>query len=148
MNSSCKANMGLVWLTRSAAAGIAAPGTDLAYLLNLKLASPAQAAAFEAQQPNTLSWGIFTWQDIQSAISALIGIDELMPQQRISASFHHRSRRDNPSSDTARVAIKNISLNPTSRRSSHALADGTGPRGRRSAGHPARRHRYSAPTPA
>ena len=37
-------------------------------------------------------------------------------------SFHHHSRRDNPSSDTARVTIKKISLNPTSRRSSHALA--------------------------
>jgi integrase len=45
---------------------------------------------------------------------------------RISASFHHSSRRDNPSSDTARVTIKKISLNPTSRKSSHALAGGTG----------------------
>jgi len=45
---------------------------------------------------------------------------------RISASFHHSSRRDNPSSDAARVTIKKISFNPTSRRSSHALASGAG----------------------
>lgn len=43
---------------------------------------------------------------------------------RISASFHHSSRRDNPSSDTARATIKKTSFNPKSRRSSHALADG------------------------
>jgi len=30
---------------------------------------------------------------------------------RISASFHHHSRPDNPSSDTARVTIKKISVN-------------------------------------
>jgi hypothetical protein len=45
---------------------------------------------------------------------------------RISASFHHSSRRDNPSSDTARVTIKKISLSPTSRRSSHAPAGDAG----------------------
>ena len=38
---------------------------------------------------------------------------------RISASFHHDSRRDNPSSDTARKTIRKISFKPTSRRSSH-----------------------------
>jgi putative ABC transport system permease protein len=65
------ANMGLVWLTRSAVAGLAGPGAPLAYLLNLKLASPAQAPAFAAQHPNTI-----TWQSIQSAIDALIGIEQ------------------------------------------------------------------------
>jgi len=43
---------------------------------------------------------------------------------RISASFHHHSRRDSLSSDTARVTIKKISFNPTSRRSSHVPAGG------------------------
>src|SRR6266567_2390424 len=38
---------------------------------------------------------------------------------RISASFHHASRRDKPSSDTARETIRKISFKPTSRRSSH-----------------------------
>ena len=38
---------------------------------------------------------------------------------RISASFHHVSRRDKPSSDTARETIRKISFKPTSRRSSH-----------------------------
>jgi ABC-type lipoprotein release transport system permease subunit len=65
-------NMGLVWLTRSAAAGLARSGAPLAYLLNLKLADPAQAPAFVAQHPGT-----FTWQSIQSAINALIGIEQV-----------------------------------------------------------------------
>ena len=37
----------------------------------------------------------------------------------ISASFHHGSRRDNLSSDTAREAIRKVSFKPTSRGSSH-----------------------------
>jgi putative ABC transport system permease protein len=65
-------NMGLVWLTRSAAASLAGSGAPLAYLLNLKLADPAQAPAFVAQHPGT-----FTWQSIQSAINALIGIEQV-----------------------------------------------------------------------
>lgn len=65
-------NMGLVWLTRSAVAGLAGSGAPLAYLLNLKLADPAQAPAFVAQHPFT-----FTWQSIQSAINALIGIEQV-----------------------------------------------------------------------
>jgi len=65
--------MGLVWLTRSAAAGLAGSGSNIAYLLNLKLANPAQAAAFVAQHPAAG----FTWQDIQSAINALIGIEQV-----------------------------------------------------------------------
>jgi putative ABC transport system permease protein len=64
--------MGLVWLTRSAVAGLAGSGAPLAYLLNLKLADPAQAPAFVAQHPGT-----FTWQSIQSAINALIGIEQV-----------------------------------------------------------------------
>jgi putative ABC transport system permease protein len=69
-------NMGLVWLTRSAVAGLAGSGSNIAYLLNLKLANPAQAPAFVAQHPGTLAWGTFTWQSIQSAINALIGIEQ------------------------------------------------------------------------
>jgi putative ABC transport system permease protein len=65
-------NMGLVWLTRSAVAGLAGPGSNTGYLLNLKLANPAQAPAFVAQHPGT-----FTWQSIQSAINALIGIEQV-----------------------------------------------------------------------
>ena len=41
---------------------------------------------------------------------------------KISASLHHNSRRDNPSSDTARETIRKISFNPTSRKSSHPLS--------------------------
>jgi putative ABC transport system permease protein len=64
-------NMGLVWLTRSAVAGLAGSGAPLTYLLNLKLANPAQAPFFAAQHPAT-----FTWQSVQSAINALIGIEQ------------------------------------------------------------------------
>jgi putative ABC transport system permease protein len=73
VGSSGVANMGLVWLTRSAAAGLAGSGGNITYLLNLKLANPAQAAAFVAQHP----YASMTWQDIQSAINALIGIEQV-----------------------------------------------------------------------
>jgi putative ABC transport system permease protein len=72
IGSSGVLNMGLVWLTRPAVAGLASSGAPLAYLLNLKLADPAQAPAFAAQHP-----GSFTWQDIQGAINALIGIEQV-----------------------------------------------------------------------
>ena len=72
VGSSGVPNMGLVWLTRSAVAGLARSGAPLAYLLNLKLADPAQAPAFVTQHPGT-----FTWQSIQSAINALIGIEQV-----------------------------------------------------------------------
>jgi putative ABC transport system permease protein len=65
-------NMGLVWLTRSAVAGQAGPGASPAYLLNLKLANPAQAPAFAAHHPLT-----FAWQSIQGAVNALIGIEQV-----------------------------------------------------------------------
>jgi putative ABC transport system permease protein len=71
VGSSGAPNMGLVWLTRSAVAGLAGSGGPLGYLINLKLANPAQAPAFVAQHPNA-----FTWQSIQSAINALIGIEQ------------------------------------------------------------------------
>ena len=79
VGSSGVANMGLVWLTRSAAAGIAGPGSNLAYLLNLKLANPAQAPAFVDRYQLALGppVGLFTWQSIQSAINALIGIEQV-----------------------------------------------------------------------
>ena len=65
-------NMGLVWLTRPAVTSLATSGAPLAHLLNLKLANPAQASAFAAQHPLT-----YTWQDVQSAINALIGIEQV-----------------------------------------------------------------------
>jgi len=71
--------MGLVWLTRSAVAGLAGSGSNIAYLLNLKLANPARAPAFVTQHQMTpgASMGLYTWQDIQSAINALIGIEQV-----------------------------------------------------------------------
>jgi putative ABC transport system permease protein len=64
--------MGLVWLTRPAVADLAGSGAPLAYLLNLKLANPTRASAFAAQNPFTV-----TSQQIQSAINALIGIEQV-----------------------------------------------------------------------
>ena len=77
VGSSGAQNMGLVWLTRSAVAGLAGSGAPLGYLLNLKLANPAQAPAFAAQHPGAGTWGTFTWQSIRSAINALIGIEQV-----------------------------------------------------------------------
>jgi len=55
-----------------------------------------------------------------------------MPQHKDLGVLHHSSRRDNLSSDMALDTVRKISFNPTSRRSSHALA-GAGPSGQRSA---------------
>ena len=44
-------------------------------------------------------------------------------------SFHHASRRDSPSTDTARVTTRKISFKPTNRRSSHASPNQTCPPG-------------------
>lgn len=64
-------NMGLVWLTRSAVTALAGSGSNTGYLLNLKLANPARAPAFASQHPFS-----FPWESIQSAINALIGIEQ------------------------------------------------------------------------
>jgi hypothetical protein len=48
---------------------------------------------------------------------------------RISASFHHESRRDSLSNDTVRETIRKISFKPTSRELSHPGQVGTGPPG-------------------
>lgn len=60
----------------------------------------------------------------------VLGHSELMAQYqdldiKISASFHHDSRRDKPSNDTARVTIRKTSFRPTSRRSSTPGQAGT-----------------------
>src|SRR5689334_4777827 len=72
---------------------------------------------------------------------------------RISASFHHDSRRDSLSSDTARETIRKISFKPTSRGSSHpppgrhrlpAQIPDAAPNRRRDEVHLPRWHRFSA----
>jgi hypothetical protein len=74
---------------------------------------------------------------------------------RISASFHHDSRRDSLSSDTTRATIRKISFKPTSRESSHPPPDrhrlpaqipDAAPNRRRDEVHLPRWHRFSAPT--
>jgi hypothetical protein len=61
-----------------------------------------------------------------SARLLALGHSELMAQHEDLGVLPPLPRRDNPSSDTARVTIKKISFSPTSRRSSHALAGGAG----------------------
>ena len=53
-----------------------------------------------------------------SARLLTLGDSELMTQQQDLRSFHHDSRRDKPSTDTARNTIKKISFKPPGRRSS------------------------------
>jgi hypothetical protein len=47
------------------------------------------------------------------------GDSKMMAQHEDLASFHQASRRDKPSTDTARVTMRKISFKPTSRKSSH-----------------------------
>ena len=60
--------MGLVWVTRSAAAGLATRATPLSYQLDLRLGDPAGAAAFVSAHgsanpsaPQLLSWQQISW---------------------------------------------------------------------------------------
>ena len=70
------------------------------------------------------------------------------------AVIEHGSRRDKPSTDTARDTIRKISFKPTGRRSSHLRTDpdlparhpNAGPSQPRSAKHLPRCRRFSAPT--
>ncbi len=58
---------GLVWLTQTDARGLAPAETALSYVMNLKLADPADATAFVDAHPPT-SWGspaVVSWLDIR-----------------------------------------------------------------------------------
>jgi hypothetical protein len=62
-----------------------------------------------------------------SARTFALGHSELMAQHEdFGVLPHYHSRRDTRTSDTARVAIKKISLNRTSQKSSHAWQAKTG----------------------
>ena len=65
-------------------------------------------------------------QTRMSARLLTLSHSELMTQQKDLGVHPHHSRRDKPSSDTPRATVKKIRFNPTSRRSSHALAGGAG----------------------
>ena len=76
------ANMGLIWLTRSAAQHLAGPGASLSYLLNLKLAHPGDAPAFIASHqigpPAPVI--LYTWQSIRGADDGLIQVEQAILQ--------------------------------------------------------------------
>lgn len=67
---------GLIWLSRSAAMSLATPDVGLSYLLNLKLADPAQAPAFAASYSHTPPSGptqvVKSWQDISTDAAKLV----------------------------------------------------------------------------
>ena len=75
---------GLVWTTRADARGLAPPGEQLAYVLNLKLADPAAAPAFAAERngpqggpPGSPASGpdrpqLLAWQDVSRASDHLV----------------------------------------------------------------------------
>lgn len=77
-------DMGLVWVTRSAARHLGGNATP-SYLLNLKLKDPAQAAAFVAKNgggpaPGSVPVLLSTWQGIRSADGALVQIEQVALQ--------------------------------------------------------------------
>ncbi len=66
---------GLVWLTQTAARGLATPGNPLTYYLNLRLADPATAPAFVSQhQPPSGSGAtpLTSWQSLRDAAATLV----------------------------------------------------------------------------
>ena len=67
---------GLIWLSRSATMSLATPDVGLSYLLNLKLADPAQAPAFAASYSHTPPSGptqvVKSWQDISTDAAKLV----------------------------------------------------------------------------
>jgi len=67
---------GLIWLSRSAAMNLATPEVGLSYLVNVKLANPAQAPAFAASNSHTPPSGptlaVKSWQDISTDAAKLV----------------------------------------------------------------------------
>jgi putative ABC transport system permease protein len=77
-------DMGLVWVTRSAAGHLGVNATT-SYLLNLKLEDPAQAPAFVARNGSAPAPGsapvlLYTWQSIRGADGALVQIEQVALQ--------------------------------------------------------------------
>ncbi len=67
---------GLIWLSRSDAMSLATPDVGISYLLNLKLANPAQAPAFAASYTHTPPSGpalvVNSWQNISTDAAKLV----------------------------------------------------------------------------
>ncbi len=67
---------GLIWLSRSDAMSLATPDVGISYLLNLKLADPAQAPAFAASYTHTPPSGpalvVNSWQNISTDAAKLV----------------------------------------------------------------------------
>ena len=67
---------GLIWLPRSAAMNLATPDVGISYLLNLKLAHPAQAPAFAASYSRAPPSGptvvVKSWQEVSTDAAKLV----------------------------------------------------------------------------
>jgi putative ABC transport system permease protein len=77
-------DMGLVWVTRSAA-GHLGGRAPLSYLLNLRLKNPAQASAFvtenkAAPTPGSAFFLLYSWQSIRGADESLVQIEQVALQ--------------------------------------------------------------------
>lgn len=77
-------DMGLVWVTRSAA-GHLGGRVPLSYLLNLRLKNPAQASAFvtenkAAPTPGSAFFLLYSWQGIRGADESLVQIEQVALQ--------------------------------------------------------------------
>ena len=80
-----ESGMGLVWVTRPAALGLAASGTPVAYVLNIKLRDPASAPAFASaygavspsgQESSPIA--VLSWQEIRYADNDLVSVAQLV----------------------------------------------------------------------
>jgi ABC-type lipoprotein release transport system permease subunit len=77
-------NMGLVWVTRSAASHLGGHAPT-SYLLNLRLKDPAQASAFvtenrAAPTPGSAFFLLYSWQSIRGADESLVQIEQVALQ--------------------------------------------------------------------
>jgi ABC-type lipoprotein release transport system permease subunit len=75
-------DIGLVWLTRPDAGSLATSSAPLSYLLNLKLANPAQAPAFATAHRTTAPAAslLYSWQSIRDQDNGVMQTEQIAMQ--------------------------------------------------------------------
>src|SRR6266536_2529512 len=75
-------DIGLVWLTRPDAGSLATSSAPLSYLLNLKLANPAQAPAFATAHRTTAPAAplLYSWQSIRDQDNGVVQTEQIAMQ--------------------------------------------------------------------
>ena len=76
-------DMGLVWATNADAERLASPATPAAYLVNLTLAVPTQAAAFVAAHSGLSASSpvlLYSWQSIRDADDGVVHVEQIALQ--------------------------------------------------------------------